>query len=139
MERLKTLVLFGLVLFFVGCPGYESKSDKLNKAIRDFHTLLKFQEYLRASDFVVPFYRKDFMDRFASSNVRVEDYEIRGLHTDPKNKSRMEVTIRLLVRPSNSMIIKYTTVVERWVYIRMAWQLVNIKTISKPKHRPGGL
>ncbi len=123
---------------FAGCPGYESKSDKLNKAIRDFHTLLKFQEYLRASDFVVPFYRKDFMNRFASSAVRVEDFEIRGLKTDAKNKNKMEVTMRLLMRPSDSMTIKYTTMVERWVYVGMTWQLANIKQISQTKHRPGG-
>ena len=137
MKKIIYLVVTGLVL--VGCPGYESKSDKLNKAIREFHTLLKFQEFLRASDYVVPFYRKDFMDRFASTNVRIEDYEIRGLKTDSKNANKMQITMRLLLRPNNSMVIKYTTLVERWVYVGMSWRLTNIRQASKPiKHRPGG-
>jgi len=136
---MKTLIKLTLASLFIfaSCPGYESKSDKLNKALREFHTLLKFKEFLRASEYITPFYKKEFMDRFASGTVMIEDYEVRGLKTDSKNMDKMEVTIRLLLRPSNSMVIKYTTMVERWVYIRTVWRLANIHELTQVKHKPG--
>ena len=67
----------------------------------------------------------------------IEDYEVRGLKTDSKNMNKMKVTIRLLLRPSNSMTIKYTTMEERWVYIRTMWRLANIRELTKVKPKPG--
>lgn len=138
---MKTLVKLLLISTFMlaGCPGYESKSDKLNKSLREFHTLLKFKEYLRASDYIAPFYQKEFMDRFASGTVMIEDYEVRGLKTDSKNLDKVEVTIRLLLRPDRSMIIKYVTMVERWAYIGNSWLMTNIRKLPEVKHKPGGL
>ena len=134
MKTMIKVALAGLILF-AACPGYESKSDKLNKALREFHTLLKFKEYLRASEYITPFYQKEFMDKFASGTVMIEEFEVRGLKTDSKDMDKMEVTIRLLLRPSNSMTIKYTTMIERWVYIRTYWRLANIRESVKVKSK----
>jgi len=139
MKTSLKILLISLILMLAGCPGYENKSDKLTKTLREFHTLLKFKEFLRASEYIVPFYHKEFMDRFASGKVMIEDFEVRGLETDSKNLDKMEVTVRLLLRPNRSMTVKTITMVERWTYTKMSWKLTNIHKLSEVKHKPGNL
>ena len=137
MKTLKIALILLWLSGFMACPGYQSKSDRLHTAIQEFHTLLKFKEYLRATDYVIPFYRKDFMNYFTRGTVSVEDYEVRGLKTDARDK--VEVMVRLLLRPENSMTIRYTTIQERWAYVGNSWKLTNIKKLPEAKRGPGRL
>jgi hypothetical protein len=136
MTKMMKWLMAVVVSMFVACPGYQSKSDRLTIAIREIHTLLKFKEYLRATDYVIPFYRKDFMEIFGSGSVMVEDYEIRGLETDSKNMNKVNVTVRLLIRTKNSMTIKFARIQERWIYVGGSWKLAHIKRLLDTKRPP---
>jgi hypothetical protein len=121
---------FSLALLMTECAGSMSRQNLLQESVFYFHADIRFENYSRAGNYVIPSMLEKYLDIYKNRNemMQVEEFEIKDIRMVGDDEAIATVIVSHHFKDSITMA--KMTVIEKWKYMGKRWFVVEQKILE---------